>query len=73
MPYYTARPKRFRSRGTSEDLRRFSPVRLGYVSTHRSELTEKAWESALQGLGKQQWKLDGRNTLDVLLYALLSF
>ena len=31
-PHYSARPKRFGSRGPSKDVRRSPPVRLGYVT-----------------------------------------
>ena len=41
---------RFRSRGLSEEARPFS-ARSPRIR-HRSELTEKAWENAVQGLGK---------------------
>ena len=45
--HYCARPMRFGSRGSSE----FSPGRSPRIR-HRNALTEKAWEDALQGLGK---------------------
>ena len=31
-PHYSARPIRFGSRGPSEEVRRFPPVRLGYIA-----------------------------------------
>ena len=43
-PHYSARPKRFGSRGPSKN------VRLGYVT--ENELTDKDWKNAVQGLGK---------------------
>ena len=50
MRHYFARPKRFGSRGPSENVRPF-PTSLLRIR-HRSELTERDWENALQGLGK---------------------
>ena len=41
-PHYSARPMRLGSRGPS--------VRLGYVT--ENAFTERAWEDAVQGLGK---------------------
>ena len=41
---------RFRSRGPSEDVRPFPD--LSPRIRHGSELTEKAWKDAVQGLGK---------------------
>ena len=41
-PHHSGRPIRFGSRAPSEDR-----------SRHRSELTEKAWENAVQGIGKE--------------------
>ena len=51
-PRYSARPKRFRSwsRGPSEEVRVF-PACLPRIR-HRSELTDRAWENAIQGLDK---------------------
>ena len=40
-PHYFARPKRFRSRGPSEDV---FPAR-SLRTRHRSELTERAWKT----------------------------
>ena len=48
--HYFARPNRFGSRGPSENVRPF-PTRLLRIR-HRSELTERDWENAVQGLGK---------------------
>ena len=45
-PHYSARPKRFESRGPSENVFRARSPRI----RHRSELTERAWENAVQGL-----------------------
>ena len=47
-PHYSARPKRFGSRGPIENVfpDRWSRIR------HRNELTERDWENAVQGLGK---------------------
>ena len=48
-PQYSARPKRFGSRGPSEDL---FPACSPHIR-HRSELTERNWENVVQlGLGK---------------------
>ena len=47
-PEYSARPKRFGSRGPSEDL---FPTRSPRIR-HLSELTERDWERAVQRLGK---------------------
>ena len=41
-PHYSARPKRFGSRG---------PVHSPRIR-HRSELTEREWKNAVEGLGK---------------------
>ena len=41
---------RFRSRGPSEDVRPFPD--LSPRIRHGSELAEKAWKDAVQGLGK---------------------
>ena len=48
-PHFPARPKRFGSRGLSNV--RF-PVRSPQIR-QRSELTERDWENAVQGLGKE--------------------
>ena len=48
--HYFARPKRFGSRGPSENVRPF-PTRLLRIR-HRSELTERDCENAVQELGK---------------------
>ena len=45
-PHYPARPKRFESRGPSENVFCARSPRI----RHRSELTESAWENAVQGL-----------------------
>ena len=45
-PHYPARPKRFESRGPSENVFCARSPRI----RHRSELTERAWENAVQGL-----------------------
>ena len=45
-PHYPARPKRFESRGPSENVFCAHSPRI----RHRSELTESAWENAVQGL-----------------------
>ena len=50
-PHYSARPIRFGSRAASEEVRAF-PARSPRIP-HRSELTEKAWENAVQGLSKE--------------------
>ena len=42
---------RFGSRGPSEEVRTF-PARWPRIR-HRSALPEKAWENAIQGLGKK--------------------
>ena len=47
----SARPKRFGWRGPSENV---SWPRIG----HRSEFTEREWENAVQGLGKDRPKLE---------------
>ena len=48
--HYSARPKRFGSRGSSEE-----DVSRPFVSdTKPSELTEKARENAVRGLGKER-------------------
>ena len=47
-PEHSARPKRFGSRGPSEDL---FPTRSPRIR-HLSELTERDWERAVQRLGK---------------------
>ena len=47
-PEYSARPKRFGSRGPSEDLFLTRSPRI----RHLSELTERDWERAVQRLGK---------------------
>ena len=47
-PQYSARPKRFGSRGPSEDLFLACSPR----KRHRRELTERDWEHAVQRLGK---------------------
>ena len=44
--HYPARPKRFESRGPSENVFCARSPRI----RHRSELTESAWENAVQGL-----------------------
>ena len=49
-PHYSARPKRFGSRGPMENVRPF-PDRSPRIR-HRNELTERDWENAVQGLGK---------------------
>ena len=49
MPHYSARPKHFGSSGPSEDVTPF-PARSPRIC--RSELTERDWENAEQGLGK---------------------
>ena len=49
-PHYSARPKRFGSRGSGEE-----DVSRPFVSdTTPSELTEKARENAVRGLGKEK-------------------
>ena len=48
-PQYFARPKRFGSRGSSEDL---FPTRSPRIR-HLSELTERDWEHAVQRQGKR--------------------
>ena len=48
---YSARPMHFRSRGPSKGVRPAFPARSLRIH-HRSELTEKAWGNAVQGLGK---------------------
>ena len=50
-PHHSGRPIRFWSRGPSEEVGAF-PVRSLRIR-HRSELTEKAWENAVQGLSKE--------------------
>ena len=45
-PHYPARPKRFESRGPSENVFCARSTRI----RHRSELTERGWENAVQGL-----------------------
>ena len=40
-PHYSARPKRFGSRGASEDVRHLPPFHTPRIR-HRSKLTEKA-------------------------------
>ena len=45
-PHYPARPKRFESRGPSENVFCARSPRI----RHRSELTERAWENAVHGL-----------------------
>ena len=45
-PHYPARPKRFESRGPSENVFCARSPRI----RHRSELTERGWENAVQGL-----------------------
>ena len=45
-PHYPARPKRFESHGSSENVFRARPPRI----RHRSELAERGWENAVQGL-----------------------
>ena len=50
MPHCSARPKHFRSSGPGEDVRPL-PARSPRIR-HRSELTERDWENAEQGLGK---------------------
>ena len=49
-PHYSARPKRFGSRGPSENVRPF-PARSPRIR-HRNELIDSDWENALQRLGK---------------------
>ena len=46
-PHYSARPMRFGSRGPIENVTD-RPPRI----RHRNELTERDWENAVQGLGK---------------------
>ena len=50
-PHYSARPICFGSRGPSEEVRTL-PTRSPRIQ-HRSELTENAWENAVQGLSKE--------------------
>ena len=50
-PHYSARPIRLGSRAPSEEVMAF-PARSPRIR-HRSELTEKAWENAVQGLSKE--------------------
>ena len=45
-PHYSARPKRFESRGPRKNVFRACSTRI----RHQSELTERAWENAVQGL-----------------------
>ena len=45
-PHYPARPKRFESSGPSKNVFCARSTRI----RHRSELTERAWENAVQGL-----------------------
>ena len=45
-PHYPARLKRFESHGPRENVFRARSPRI----RHRSELTERAWENAVQGL-----------------------
>ena len=47
-PHYSARPKRFGSRGPIENVFPDRSPRIG----HRNELTERDWKNAVQGLGK---------------------
>ena len=47
-PHYSARPKRFGSRGPIENV---IPDRSPRIR-HRNELTERDWENAVQELGK---------------------
>ena len=49
-PQYSARPMRFGSRGPSRVLRA-SPGCSTRIH-HRNALAERAWEDAVQGLGK---------------------
>ena len=49
-PHYSAQPKRFGSRGPNENVKMF-PNRSPRIR-HRNELTERDWENAVQGLGK---------------------
>ena len=48
-PHYSARPKRFGSRGPIENV--VFPDRSPRIR-YRNELTERDWENAVQGLGK---------------------
>ena len=47
-PHFSSRPKRFGSCGPCENV---FPARSPRIS-HRSELTDRDWENAEQGLGK---------------------
>ena len=49
MPHYSARPKHFGLSDPSEDARPF-PARSPRIR-HRSELPDRDWENAEQGLG----------------------
>ena len=51
-PHYSARPKRFGARGPIENVKMF-PDRSPRIR-HRNELTERDWENAVQGLGKNR-------------------
>ena len=54
-PHYSARTKRFGSRVPSEDVRAF-PARSPRIG-HRSDLTEKASENAVQGLRRTMQRI----------------
>ena len=61
-PHFSSRPKRFGSRGPCENVRAF-PARSPRIR-HRNELTEKDWENAVQGLGKNRRHEDNRQLLE---------
>ena len=61
-PHFSSRPKRFGSRGPCENVRAF-PARSPRIR-HRNELTEKDWENAVQGLGKNRRHEDNRLLLE---------
>ena len=72
-PHYSARSMRFGSRGPSEEVRAF-PARSPRIR-RRNALIEKAWEIAVQELGKcattsckQLVSLQILNTLTSFLY-----
>ena len=48
-PHYYAQPRRFGSRGPSENVRAF-PARSPRIR-HQNELIDRDWENAVQGLG----------------------
>ena len=55
--YYSARPKPFGPRGQSEDV--CFPARSPRIR-HRSELTERDWENAVQETRQESWLISLR-------------